>query len=97
VVDLSGEVVELEPGRSATMRLTGGPIADSRATYAVEPHGTIGSRVTYTGDVTLRWPLRLLAPLVPSAGRRLTRANLARLERRIAAGIPPGSREAGME
>ena len=45
--------------------------------------------MTYTSDVTLRGPLRLLKPLIAPVGRRLVDANLERLERRIAAGAEP--------
>jgi carbon monoxide dehydrogenase subunit G len=88
---LSGEVVAIEPGRSATLSLRGGPHVESRVTYAVEPLGEARSRVTYSATGHLRGPLALLQPILPAVGRAEARKNLARLERRIAAGIPPRS------
>jgi hypothetical protein len=85
VQQVEGEIVELRPGASATMALQGGPIEAVQATYAVEPIGGGRSRVTYTGSGRLRGPARLLTPLVPLLGRRITRRNLERLRRRIAA------------
>lgn len=88
---VSGTVVEYEPGRQATLELTGGPLRATRVRYAVEPTTATTSVVTFSGTVDLRGPMRLLEPLVPLMGRRQTRQNLARLRRRIAAGIPPRS------
>jgi hypothetical protein len=85
VEQVHGEIVELVPGLSATMALHGGPIDSARATYAVEPIDGERSRVTYTGSGRLRGPARLLGPLLPFLGRRTTRRNLERLQRRIAA------------
>ncbi|HEX6868862.1 MAG TPA: SRPBCC family protein, partial [Candidatus Limnocylindrales bacterium] len=88
---LEGEIVRLEPGRAATMELRGGPLGTTRVRYAVEPRSTATSVVTYSAEVDLRRPLRILGPLVPLLGRREARGNLRRLQRRIAAGIPPTS------
>lgn len=90
---LRGRIVSLVPGREATMELDGGPLQGTRATYAVAPLTDGSSVVTYIGEVGLRGPTRLLAPVVPFLGRRETRKNLRRLQRRIAAGIPPTSDE----
>lgn len=86
---LAGTVVALDPGRSATIELRGGPLELARATYSVDPSGPSTSLVTYTGSVRLRGPARLVAPLVPLLGRRQVGKNLRRLERRIASGIGP--------
>ena len=88
---LEGEIRALEPGRSATLALRGGPLLESLVTYSVEPLGEGHSRVTYSAQGDLRWPLRLLHPFLPSMGRAEASKNLARLERRITAGIPPRS------
>lgn len=88
---LTGTIVEYEPGRQATMELSGGPLRATRVRYAVEPTTATTSVVTFSATVDLRGPMRLLTPLVPLMGRRQTRQNLARLRRRIAAGIPPRS------
>lgn len=88
---LAGEVRAIEPGRSATLALRGGPHVESLVTYAVEPLGEGRSRVTYSAEGTLRGPLQLLQPILPAVGRVEARKNLARLERRIAAGIAPRS------
>ena len=39
----------------------------------------------------MRFPLNLLDPIFPAVGRAETRKNLARLRRRILAGIPATS------
>jgi carbon monoxide dehydrogenase subunit G len=90
---LAGEVVKIEPGRSATLALCGGPHVESLVTYSVEPLGEGRSRVIYSANGHLRGPLALLQPILPAVGRAEARKNLARLERRIAAGIPPSSAE----
>jgi uncharacterized protein YndB with AHSA1/START domain len=88
---LEGEIRDIEPGRSATLALRGGPHVESLVTYAVEPLGEGQSRVTFSAEGRLRGPLRLLQPILPAVGRAEARKNLARLERRIKAGIPPRS------
>ena len=88
---LHGSITEVEDGRSATMRLQGGPLAEVHATYAVEPVDAGSSRVTYSAVGSLVRPLNLLNPILPALGRAETRKNLASLERRIDAGIAPGS------
>jgi uncharacterized protein YndB with AHSA1/START domain len=90
-VVLEGEVVAYEEGVSATIALRGGPHRESRVTYEVRPLARDRSTVTYRAVVGVRPPLSLLGPLLPALGRAETRRNLERLERRIAAGIPPGS------
>jgi hypothetical protein len=88
---LEGQIRSIEPGRSATLALRGGPHIESLVTYAVEPLDEGRSRVTYSATGRLRGPLRLLQPILPAIGRAEARKNLARLERRIIAGIPPRS------
>jgi hypothetical protein len=90
---LDGTIVSLDPGRQATLELRGGPIAMARACYAVDPAGPERCVVTYTGDTELRGPLRVFTPILPALGRREINKNLRRLQRRIAAGIPPTSAE----
>ena len=82
-------IVDWQEGRSVTMVIAGGPVRTATICYAVEPTSVDASVVTYTSDVTLRGPLRLLTPLIAPVGRRLVDANLERLERRIAAGAEP--------
>ena len=86
---LEGTVVALDPGRSATIELRGGPLELARATYTVDPTGPSTSLVTYAGSVRLRGAARLVGRLVPLLGRRQVGKNLRRLERRIASGIGP--------
>jgi len=86
-------VTAYQPGRSATMALEGGPFRQASVCYAVEPLTARTSLVTYSASGSLRGPLRLLDPLAPAMGRNQTRINLARLRRRIGAGIPPASSE----
>lgn len=88
---LTGEVVDYQPGRSATIALRGGPLEAVLARYSVEPRAGGTSLVTYAGSGELRGPLRLLGPLLTVLGRRTARGNLARLHRRIDAGIEPRS------
>jgi hypothetical protein len=86
---LEGSVVEFVDGRSATIALRGGPHVESRVTYEVDPIESRRARVTYRATGQLQGPLRLLDPILPMVGRAEARKNLARLRRRIAAGIPP--------
>lgn len=88
---LEGTIVDVEPGRRATMELRGGPLELVVATYAVDPTGDATSIVSYTATIRLRGLMRVLAPLVPLMGRIQIEKNLRRLQRRIAAGIPPTS------
>jgi hypothetical protein len=88
---LTGEIVAFEDGHQATMRLTGGPLEVVEVRYAVDPLDEHRSVVTYEGTGSLRGPLRLLHPLLPRLGRAETRRNLAKLGRRIDAGVPPTS------
>jgi len=86
---LDGDVRIVEEGHSMTAALRGGPHVESLVTYAVEALGPDRCRVTYSATGRLRFPLSLLDPLFPAIGRAETRKNLARLRRRILAGIPP--------
>jgi hypothetical protein len=86
---LDGEIIAFEDGHHATMRLAGGPLDVVEVSYAVDPLDGHRSVVTYDGTGSLRGPLRLLHPLMPAIGRAETRRNLAKLGRRIDAGIPP--------
>lgn len=89
---LDGQITEYLPGRSATLLLRGGPLADAWVTYSVEPaESEASSVVTYSVRGRLLWPLRFLHPLLPAIGRAEARKNLRSLERRILAGIPPRS------
>jgi hypothetical protein len=88
---LNGVISAFEDGRSATMSLRGGPLAESLVQYAVEPIDADHSLVTYSARGSLTGPLRLLHPILPAIGRAETRKNLASLNRRIEAGIPPRS------
>ena len=82
---LESVITEWIPGRSATMALTGGPLQEARATYAVEPKGEARSVVTYRGSGTLHMPLALLSPLMPFIGRSVARRNLERLKQMLEA------------
>jgi hypothetical protein len=77
---LEGVITEWDEGRSATMSFTGGPLAQSLVTYAVDPIGPNASVVTYTAEGTLVGALRILTPLMPAVGRVVARNNLRRLE-----------------
>ena len=91
VSEVRGEITDWQPGRSATMRLRGGPLAHGDATYAVDPIDEGHSRVTYTTDAALVGALRLMHPLAAGAGARIARTNLAALKRRVESGIDPRS------
>jgi len=78
-------IVDWQEGRSATLALDGGPLRSASACYAVEARGADACEVTYTGSGDLVGPVRLLTPLIGSMGRRQIAANLAHLERLIAA------------
>lgn len=88
---LDGDVRIVAEGRFLTAALRGGPHVESIVTYTVEPVGEERCRVTYSATGRLRFPLNLLDPIFPAVGRAETRKNLARLRRRILAGIPPTS------
>ena len=77
---LESVITEWDPGRTATMALTGGPLSDARVTYAVEPDSPARSVVTYRGEGTLRMPRSLLTPLMPFIGRAVAKRNLQRLK-----------------
>jgi hypothetical protein len=81
---LEGVITEWDEGRSATMSLTGGPLAQSLVTYAVDPIGPNASVVTYTAEGTLVGALRILTPLMPTVGRAVARNNLRRLDELLA-------------
>jgi carbon monoxide dehydrogenase subunit G len=88
-LDLDVRVVE--EGHSMTAALRGGPHVESFVTYSVESIGADRCRVTYSAIGQMRFPLNLLDPIFPVVGRAETRKNLARLRRRILAGIPATS------
>ena len=85
------QIAAIEPGRSVTITQRGGPVTESRFTYAVDRLGDGRSRITYRTEAQLRGLARLLQPILPWVGRAEVRRNLTALERRIAAGIPPRS------
>jgi hypothetical protein len=82
---LDGDVRIVEEGHFMSAALRGGPLVESIVTYTVDPVGAERA----TGR--LRFPLNLLDPILPTVGRAQTRKNLARLRRRIRAGIPATS------
>lgn len=84
---LDGDVRVLEDGHFMTAALRGGPHIESLVTYRVDPVSADRCRVTYSATGRMRFPLNLLDPLFPAIGRAETRKNLARLRRRILAGI----------
>jgi hypothetical protein len=86
---LAGTIVAFDDGRSATMKLHGGPLAEASVEYAVEPIDGDRSIVTYTAQGSLIWPLRFLDPILSALGRAEARKNLLSLKRRIDAGISP--------
>ena len=86
-----GVISEYLPGRSATMTIRGGPVAVSHATYAVDPIDQSRCRVVFSVRATMNGPFRLLHPILPWIGRPGVRRNLARLNRRVMADIPPRS------
>ena len=88
---LSGSITAFEDGRSATMQLAGGPLAEAYVQYTVEPLDDSRSIVTYSAWGSLVGPLRILHPILPALGRSQTRKNLAKLARRIDSGTPPTS------
>jgi hypothetical protein len=90
---VQGVITDYQPGRSATMTIIGGPVLVSHATYEVQPIDDVRCRVVYSVRATMRGPVRLLTPILPTLGKRVVRRNLARLRRRVMAGIPPRSDE----
>ena len=90
---LSGYVKEWKPGRTGTITLRGGPQLESTVTDSVKPIGPERCLVTYAATGRLSGWLDLLSPVLPLIGRWEARKNLARLRRRILAGIPPTSPE----
>jgi carbon monoxide dehydrogenase subunit G len=76
-------ITDWQDDRSVTMEILGGPTSRATARYEVEPVGDDACRVTYAGSGQLRPLLVWLSPMIPSAGRRLVRANLVRLKRRL--------------
>ncbi|MDP9483015.1 MAG: hypothetical protein M3P84_07315, partial [Chloroflexota bacterium] len=78
---------------SATMALRGGPLDEVYVEYAVEPLDDHRSVVNFRSRGNLIRPLRFLHPVLPMIGRAEARKNLAKLKRRIEAGIPPTSPE----
>jgi carbon monoxide dehydrogenase subunit G len=79
--DVDCRITDWQDDRSVTMEILGGPTSRATTRYAVEPVGDDACRVTYTGSGQLRSILFWLSPIVPSAGRRLVRGNLASLKR----------------
>ncbi|MDP9481635.1 MAG: SRPBCC family protein [Chloroflexota bacterium] len=90
---VSGRIVDFEDGRSATMSLRGGPLDEVYVEYAVEPLDDHRSVVNFRSRGNLIRPLRFLHPILPMIGRAEARKNLAKLKRRIKAGVPPTSPE----
>jgi hypothetical protein len=88
---LAGRIIAFEDGRFATMSLRGGPLDEADVQYAVEPIDDHRSVVTYSARGRLIRPLRFLHPMLPAIGRAEAQKNLAKLGRRIGAGIPPRS------
>jgi Polyketide cyclase / dehydrase and lipid transport len=88
---VQGVISAYEPGRAATMAITGGPVAVGHSQYAVHPIDDERCQVVFSVRATMRGPMRLLHPILPAIGRSGVRRNLARLRRRVLAGIPPGS------
>lgn len=81
--DVDCRITDWQDDRSVTMEILGGPTSRAAARYAVEPVGDDACRVTYSGSGEMRAALFWLSPIIPSAGRRLVRGNLARLKRRL--------------
>lgn len=86
-----GAISAYERGRSATMTIRGGPVAVSHSEYAVDALGGDRCRVTFRVRASMRGPARLLHPILPAIARPGVRRNLARLQQRVMAGIPPTS------
>ena len=79
--DVDCRITDWQDDRSVTMEILGGPTSRATARYAVEPVGDDACRVTYSGSGEMRSILFWLSPIIPSAGRRLVRGNLASLKR----------------
>ena len=88
---VQGVISAHEPGRSATMAISGGPVAVAHTEYAVYPIDDARCRVVFSVRATMRGPMRLLHPILPILGGPGVRRNLARLRRRVLAGIAPRS------
>jgi carbon monoxide dehydrogenase subunit G len=77
------QITDWHEGHSVTMEILGGPTRRVTARYAVERVDDDACRVTYSGSGEMRPLLVWLSPLIPPAGRRLVRSNLARLKHRL--------------
>jgi len=76
-------IIGLEPYRRTKTRASSGPML-FETTYLVEPYGP-GASVTMSVRVTAQGPLRLVAPLLQAAFRRLTAPLASRLKAAIEA------------
>jgi hypothetical protein len=74
--------------QGVTMDLHGGPLRRASVRYAVEPVGSVQTKVTYTGTGELQRRLQLLTPLMPALGRSDERKNLANLKRLLEGSNP---------
>ena len=72
-------IVQWEADRLVTMELKGGLVRRALVTYAVAPAGDRASLITYSTEGEMRMLVAWTTPFIPTMGRRLIRANLARL------------------
>jgi carbon monoxide dehydrogenase subunit G len=84
-------IVDWEDDHVVTMEIVGGPTRQTFARYAVEPVDDRACLVTYSVKGEMRQGLTWLTPLIPIAGRRLVRANLAALKRLVEAPATHGT------
>ncbi|MEI7560789.1 MAG: SRPBCC family protein [Actinomycetes bacterium] len=75
--ELVYEITEFEPGRRVLLRGQNATVV-SVDEITVEPHGE-GSRLTYSADLTLKGPLRLLDPILGLAFDGIAKKALAGL------------------
>ncbi len=76
-------ILDWQEDRSVTMEIIGGPIRRASVRYTLEPMTDGTCQVTHSTVGQLRPWLAWLTPLMPAAGRRLIRSNLATLERQL--------------
>src|SRR3954453_9854467 len=89
------EIVELVPGRRLVMRTAEGPFP-METTYAWQPHGARGTRMTLRNRGEPAGFGRVAAPVIAAAMRRANRQDLAALKRLLEGGdADPGDADHG--
>jgi uncharacterized membrane protein len=83
--DVEFEVVDAQPGRRIAWRSISGAPFDLDVSLDLEPSGATSSRATYTADIRLHGPWRLLSPIVSMEANAGPSRELQRLKARVEA------------